>query len=266
LTSGDSPGPLVQYWHQQPVPDHVAETLASFRENNPDMEQLVFDESSAEAFIAERYGPREAAAFSACAVPAMQADYFRYCAIHALGGVYADANFLCLQSLRSMIDRSKQGALFGRQDPVPKALAALYNWRYPVGPFRVITNSMFGFRDGGHPLLGLAVRASTANIENRVADGPTGVWVTTGPGVFTSIYLLNELGSLDAFIEYAAGGVLEPSASLFCEVVGDHAKIDRIWDGIGIWPLEHRKTWGIKPPRRHEPSGHWGRLEGSIYR
>lgn len=257
--------PLIQYWHEERLPGHAAETLGSFRKHNPRMEQLVFDESSAEELIEARYGPREAAAFRACAVPAMQADYFRYCAVHALGGLYADATFHCRSGLEWLLDGPGEGVLFGRQDPVPSWLTAVYNWRYPVGPYRAVTNSMFGFRAHGHPLLELAIEASTANIENRVANGPVGVWVTAGPGVFTSLYLLHELGSIDAFLEYSVDSVIEPSAPLLCEVVGDYGRLAGAWDGIAIRPLAEREALGAKSKDR--PMGNsWIRVKGSIFR
>lgn len=255
---------LIHYWHEKDPPDRVVATLASFREHNRGIEQLVFDEASAEEFVYANHGGREAAAFRACAHPAMQADYFRCCAVHALGGIYADANFRCLRSLEHLIEGSERGVVFGRQDPMLKALAAFYRWPYPVGPFRVIVNGLFGFGDRFDPFLELALQAATANIENRVADGPAGVWVTTGPGVFTSIYLLHELGSIDAFLEYAAGSVIEPSARLFCEVVDDYARIAHLWDGLGIRPLEECASFCVKSPQGLE--SHWTQAEGSIYR
>jgi hypothetical protein len=257
--------PLIQYWHDKELPDHVAETLASFREHNPNLEQLVFNETSAEEFILSTHGAREAAAFRACAVPAMQADYFRYCAVHALGGIYADANFRCLRNLEWLIEGPEKGVFFGRQDPVPRGLATIYNWRHPVGPFRTVTNSMFSFRSRDHPLLELAVHAATSNIENRVAEGSVGVWVATGPGIFTSIYLLRELGSINAFIDYATDSVIEPSAALLCEMVGNYSRIARMWDGVGICPLWQRETFGVKTQKRLG-GAHWARVKGSIYR
>lgn len=256
---------LIQYWHDKDPPDTVVGALASFRQHNPDMEQLVFDQASAEELIAKTHGAREVAAFHACVPPAMQADYFRYCAVHAMGGVYADANFSCVRGLEALIAAPDSGVLFGRQDPLPEFLAAAYSWPYPVGPFRALPNGLFAFRDRGHPLPGLALQVATANIENRVAKGRAGVWVTTGPGIFTSLYLLRELGSFDAFLEYAADSVIAPSAPLLCEVVGDYATVGRMWDGVGIRPLAQRDTWVFKTKERFDET-HWLRSKDSIYR
>src|SRR5690348_1645791 len=87
--------PIIQYWHSEQVPEQIAELTATFRDLNPALPHLVFSEAKAEEFIAEHFEAREVAAFRSCAVPAMQADYFRYCAALALGGIYSDVSFYC---------------------------------------------------------------------------------------------------------------------------------------------------------------------------
>lgn len=257
--------PLFQYWHDGYPPPPVVVTLDSFKEHNPDLEQIVFDEASAERFIEAHYGARHAAAFQSCAVPAMQADYFRYCAIHARGGFYADANFRCVDNLGGLLDGDSHGVLFGRTDPVPDWLAELYGWPYPVGIFREVANGMFGFERSGHPLLELAIEVATANIENRVGEGPVGVWITAGPGVLTSLYLLRELDSIDAFLKFSAGSVIEPSAEVLCDVVCNVAAVQEAWSGVEIRPLEEMDRWGVKTNDR--PRGtRWHWFQGSIYR
>lgn len=104
--------PIIQYWDSGSPPEEVAELIETFREHNPDTPHLVFSESEAERFIAEHFGPREVEAFRACALPAMQADYLRYCAVFALGGIYADADCECHRALQPLVDRSEGGHLF----------------------------------------------------------------------------------------------------------------------------------------------------------
>ena len=257
--------PLVQYWQDLAVPSEIEAALHSFEEANPGLEQRVFDESAAERLIAACCGAREAAAFRACAIPAMQADYFRYCAIHALGGIYADANYRCMENVEGLIAGPADAVLFGRQDPVPRRVAEMCNWPYPVGSFRTVADNMFACKRPRHPLLELAIEVATANVENRVADGPVGVWLSTGPGVFTSMYLLRELGSFDAFIEYSIGSVIEPSAPLFCELVGDLARVEGIFDGVVIRPAVQKDSMVTKV-RRAPGAGHWSTVRHSIYR
>jgi mannosyltransferase OCH1-like enzyme len=256
---------IVQYWHEDVRPEHVVEALASVREHNSQARQRVFDQSAAREFIADHYGAREATAFDACAAPAMQADYFRYCAINALGGIYCDANFHCRGSLGRLLGRYTDGVLFGRQDPVPELLKRMYRWPYPVGPFRAVSNGLFGFDRSGHPLLELAIEVATANVENRIEAGQVSVWLATGPAIFTSMYLLRELGSTDSFMGYSAGTVLEPSASLFCDVVGDYGRVERAFAGVTVLPEKERDRLVFKS-RRPPGVKSWHVTESGIYR
>lgn len=235
----DPKPPLIQYWHDERPPEDVAELLASLRRRNPDLRHLVFDRSSAEAFLAERFSAREVVAFRACAVPAMQADYFRYCAVLALGGAYLDADLRCVAPLRSLFAAGEGGRLFGRPQ-VPRGWPAdIFGPRPRIGPYRVIANSIFLFAEPGHPLLELATEIATANIESRVSED---VAVTTGPGIFTSLYLAARLDSLDAFGEYAADGILAPAASVFREVVSSSDRVAAAFDGVRISPFEETRA------------------------
>lgn len=261
--------PLVQYWHAAAdQPDYIAECLGSFKALHPDMQHVVFDEPAAEQFIAEHLSAREVEAFRACAVPAMQADYFRYCAVYALGGVYVDADVHCIRSVKSLLPAAGEGFLVGRVKSGRRpAVEGRPISPYRVGAYRVIENGMFAFAEPGHPLLELAIQVATANVENRIADGSMGVWLTTGPAVFTSIYLLNELGSSDAFVEYAAESVLRQSAALFCETVGSYDRVARICEGVRIRPTtDIVRRFVVFPQAGERPPTHWSFVEGSIFR
>lgn len=258
--------PIIQYWHTERPPGWIHNGLRSFGERNPGMRHLVFDQPKARAFIAAHLSAREEAAFQACAVPAMQADYFRYCAVFALGGLYTDADMRCIADVRPLIHQV-EGTLFGRQD-MPKRVAAMLRYPYPIGPVLDLDNSPFAFREPRHPLLKLAIEVATANIENRLADGPPGIWLTAGQGVFTSLYLLKWLGSIDAFRKYVNGSGLKPSADLFCEVIGSHSVVASAMTGVAIRPRRERNGWlrPLSPPSSGEHPPHWTAVEGSIFR
>jgi hypothetical protein len=256
---------VIQYWDREAIPDYVAELMAGFERLNPDLRHLVFDELSAEELIGERFGARQAAAFRACAVPAMQADYFRYCALHALGGVYADSDFRCVAPLQPLLEGPASGALFGRPELPARWRTPAFEWRERVGPYRVVMNSFFAFPSPGHPLLELAVEIATANVENRVAED---VALVTGPAIFTSLYLLRELGSFEAFVEYCEGGVLAPCAHLLCETVGEHERVVRAFDGVELKSEIESRAWvgdsGDRLPYK-DTEDHWLNVTSSIY-
>lgn len=264
----DSTAPVVQYWHAGEPPTAIAELMATFPRFNPGLRQVLFSESTAAAFIAEHFSAREVAAFRACARPTSQADYLRYCAAYVMGGLCIDADVRCLGDVRQLIEGPARGTVFGQREPLPHPLPGFPPWPYSVGPYETLVNGIFAFGQGGDSLLALAIEVATANIENRLADGPVGVWLTTGPGVLTSFYLLHRLGSIDAFLRYSKGTVIEPTAALFCEVVEDFPTVERAMDGLDTAALEDLEgsLAHVGVPRSAAGTIHWSRPEGSIFR
>jgi hypothetical protein len=259
---------LIQYWHTAEPPEEIVELMAGFDRLNPGLRHLLFDAAEAERFIGEHFSGREVAAFRACALPTSQADYLRYCAAYVLGGLCIDADFRCVGGLDSLFRRSTRGTVFGQRDAPPAWIARLAGWPYTVGPYRTLVNGIFVFARPGDPLLELAIEVTTANIEHRVGEGPVGVWRTTGPGVFTSFYLLHHLGSIDIFLRYSKDTILERSARLFCEVVGDRSRVDRALHGLDMLAVEETIRWleHVGIPRASSSVRHWSNAEQSIFR
>jgi hypothetical protein len=260
--------PLVQYWDAAPPPDDVAAMLDVFRRLNPDLRHLVFDRAGAERFVAAHYGERERAAFGACAVPAMQADYFRCCAVLALGGVYADADLTCERSLAPLATAGGPCELFGFPDIPPRLARPGAPGGVPfgdterVGDYWFVNNDFFAFPGPGHPMLRLALDLMTANIEARATEN----MLAATSSVFTILYLLRELGSFDSFVEFAGHGMLGRVSRLSCEVVGDYDRVRGVFAGVRISPLQQRNHWvrHTSPPYK-ETGRHWAHWPGSIF-
>jgi len=261
------PPAICQYWHGGAVPGDVDELVAGFGDLNPDFDHKVFDESGAERLIERHFGPRELAAFRACAVPAMQSDCLSYGSVLALGGVYADVDYRCLRPLGPLLDRLETGEIF--TGPTVHRLngrAVLRVW-----------TGFFAFRDPGHPLLRLSLDLTTANIEARIADRVWGVGnrvreaigMTTGPGVITSLYYMREWGSFDAFLTGIAGSFLEPFGKLFCEVVDHYDGLLEAFEGVRVSPHECMLSW-VRDPERplayKETAAHWLNHRAAIFR
>jgi mannosyltransferase OCH1-like enzyme len=88
------PRTLVRFWHEQHnVPLDVRRCLDSWDAlRDEGISFRMFGDASGAAYIAERYGQRELAAFGRCKHPAMRSDYFRMCFVLAEGGLYVDAD------------------------------------------------------------------------------------------------------------------------------------------------------------------------------
>jgi hypothetical protein len=235
----EGPLPVVQYWHSPEVPADVAELIATFREFNP-TRHLLFHRTEAEEFIAEHLGERELGAFRSCAVPAMQADYFRYCAVLALGGICADADLRCLRPLDALIPTVDRGVLF-------------------ENPRNITVNGFLAFRSRGHPLMRIVLEAATENIERRVSNGVAKV---TGPWVLTGLRTILESGSLDEARRRFAGGDDAKLAESLADSVGTYERLALAFEGVRIEPLESAFNWIAKPtakPRYKRNGSQWMR-------
>lgn len=250
--------PIIQYWHAAEAPDYIADLLAGFDDLNPELPHLVFDETQAADFIAARFGERELAAFRACAVPAMQADYLRYCAVFALGGVYSDADYRCLRPLGPLVAAGGP-QLFRRPDA------------------EAISNGFFAFPDPGHPLLRLALDVATTNIEQRVAET---VNMVTGPAVFTGLRLLYEAGSMEGLYRHVADsqwerfatGTWEPLLEPFAAAVGSYERVADAFVDVDVSDFDAAMTW-VGPPDSPLPYKRtdlhwvaWSRSRRTIFR
>jgi hypothetical protein len=239
--------PIVQYWHDKAPPDYITALLDTFRANNPGVRHLVFCESSAEDLIAEHFSPREVRAFRACAIPAMQADYFRYCAAFAMGGLYCDADVRCVASLEAATPRRRKGRLFLR-------------------PHGAVVNGLFAFGSPGHPLLELTLEMATSNIEHQRWDQ---VYMTTGPALWTALYWLHRSGSFDASIESVVGFQRKEYVHSCCELIGDYVRVVRAFGGITVEPALQAESFvqfhGMQFPYK-ETDMHWANVKTGIYR
>ncbi|HEY8808987.1 MAG TPA: glycosyltransferase [Solirubrobacterales bacterium] len=266
---GVAPGSrlVAQYWDSEEVPGYIADLFATFRECNPDFEHRIFSEAQAECFIAERFGSREAAAFRTCAVPSMQSDYFRYCVVLALGGVYADADYECVRSLRPLLEAPDRGEIF--LGPTMYTVAGREAKR--------VWSGFFAFKEPGHPFLRLALDIATANLEARIPERiwPVGemvvesVWLTVGPGVPSLMRFIYEWGSFDAFIAGVEGTPAEPFAELYCDTIGDYDRIHAAFDGVRVSSFECMGEWVAHPAHPlpyKETQAHWHNVKGRIFR
>jgi Glycosyltransferase sugar-binding region containing DXD motif len=264
---GDRRPVLSQYWNTEAIPDYIADLLATFRDRNPDFRHLVCDEAGAEEFIGTHFGPREVAAFRACAVPSMQSDYFRYCVVLALGGVYSDADYECVRPLRPLLSGLEGGEIF------------LSPTEHPLNgrTTRRVWSAFFAFRGPGHPFLALALEIATANIEARISERiwPPGervvesIWLTVGPGVPTLMRFILEWGSFDAFVEGVAGSPMEPFAQQYCEVIGDYDRIVEAFEGVRVSSAESMFSWVGRPeqPLPYKDTDlHWQNVRTRIFR
>ncbi len=149
---------LFQYWDTGEPPEEVAGWIDGYRVMNPEMKHRLYDRDRASWFIGKHVGERQRRAFEACAVPAMQSDYFRAAALLTKGGVYIDADCVGRRPLRELFDR------------VPYAAVLSFNGHLQLG--------LMMFRAPGDALIAAWLERITRNVEtSRGGDAS----VLTGP-------------------------------------------------------------------------------------
>src|SRR5260370_8423275 len=93
-----TPRTIVQFWHDLgQLPPDVEECVRSWTVwETSGFEHRLFDERTAGASISSSLSARHKRAFERCYHPAMQADYFRLCYVLVEGGIYVDADDVCV--------------------------------------------------------------------------------------------------------------------------------------------------------------------------
>ena len=155
---------LFQYWDTGEPPDEVAGWIEGFRVTNPEMQHRLYDRDRASWFIGKQIGERERRAFDAIAIPSMQSDYFRACAMAAKGGVYLDVDTEAGRPLRTLFSRAPYGMILA------------WNGNFQLG--------LLMFRRPGDPLMRAWLDQITCNIEQRVEGNASQL---TGPGAIDRV-------------------------------------------------------------------------------
>jgi mannosyltransferase OCH1-like enzyme len=239
---------LIQYWHSSSLPEDVALLCQTFRQQNPNLVYIRFDESTAEKFIEAHFSDRECAAFRACAVKEMQADYLRYCAVLIHPGVYCDVDHRCIAPVSPVLEGAATGKLY-------------------VKPSEVVINNFFAFALPGHPLLRYALEIATRAIELRLAED---VWLSTGPGIFTMLYHLSIANSDEEFLGWWTKEGYESArtcAQNVCDVVRERDRLRLAFAGVDIAPIaEALRSVPSAAVAYKSPHGHWSQRTSSIFR
>jgi hypothetical protein len=199
MRRGQSPSPhkmtpipktLIQFWHDSnDVPPDVSECLETWNIlTDHGFDFRMFNDASAEAYVAARYGQREVEAFARCRHPAMRSDYLRMCFVLAEGGLYVDADdvFLgeCWTRLFSDGKLKIQALCYDTTtgNMLPPSQLRLVDLRISGRIFYVNNNPLAA--PAGHPVLRLALARST---EILLGGDPTPeIQSTTGPGNLTA--------------------------------------------------------------------------------
>ena len=234
------PRTIVQFWHDlRDLPEDIEECITSWtRWTTSGFAHCLFDEGSAKAFIGSSLDARHERAFERCYHPAMQADYFRLCYLFVEGGLYIDADDVCVST--------KIGWLFddGRLKVQPLCYDIASGTMVNPSAFLTVgaysPGWIFYFNNNpliatqGHPIIERSLARATHLLELADEDALPEIQTTTGPGNLSrSIF---EHGT-------TVGGVERDLVIL------------RDWDSLAVskWPLSHRsdvRNWRLSNQQR----------------
>ena len=159
---------VFQYWDKDQVPQEVRKVMRSWK-NHPNFRVQLYDLKKARRFIKNNFDGRTLRAFNQCRLPAMQADFFRYCALYVHGGVYIDADISLrpdgFSEFQALIQSCECGLIMTRE--------------------KAIANDIIFIRHAKSPLIKSVLNRAISNIEKRSSNN---VWQVTGPGIMTTMY------------------------------------------------------------------------------
>ena len=210
-THSHVPRTLHQFWHDPTdIPEDVRDCMRTWDPlRNDGVAYRLFDDESAAAYIAERYGGREVAAFSRCQHPAGRSDYLRMCVILDEGGLYVDADDVLLgdgwAGVFKDVRLKVQPLCFDVSAGAMAAMLDLAQAGFPAGERVYYLNNNPIAAPPGHPVLRRALDRATTRL---LGSSPNpDIQATTGPGNFTAAFAAHARRSWDG--EVCAAGDLD---------------------------------------------------------
>lgn len=245
----DNQGPsiprrIVQYWHDlQALPADVQECMDSWsRWGSSGFEYRVFDARGAARFIERSLGRVHLRAFMRCYHPAMQADYFRLCYLVINGGMYVDADDVCIaKDISELFVGSGvkvQPLCYDiASDSMVQCEVFLQAGTNREGLIFYVNNNPL-IACEGDPIVSRALERATLRLNFAAEDELPEIQSTTGPGNLSRIIF--ELGA---------------------RCPDEHrVTVLRTWDSVGMskWPLGYRadgRNWRISNGKRFALDG-----------
>ena len=94
---------IYQTWKTHDLSPTMANLVALWKTHNPDYEHKLFDNAECDEFIKKHFDRNVYVAYSRIIPGALKADMWRYCVLYVNGGVYADIDTMCMNSLNKFV-------------------------------------------------------------------------------------------------------------------------------------------------------------------
>jgi len=130
-----------------------------------DFEYNFYTDEECEQFIKNNFDENVYKAYMKCPIPVMKADLWRYCIIYKYGGIYADADTICLRDPNIFLEKRSYMVCIPETDNIH-----ICNWVFAAPE--------------GSPILKSIIDLSVERILNNFEKKQHMVHYYTGPGVF----------------------------------------------------------------------------------
>jgi len=117
------PKVIYQTFETDDVPSGMYDSINSWINKNTDYEHYFFNHESRLEFIEKHFNKDVLDAYLRLLPGAFKADLWRCCVLYINGGVYVDADMICLKSLSELIEANDE-FLITRDDPMSKKFLA----------------------------------------------------------------------------------------------------------------------------------------------
>jgi hypothetical protein len=106
------PQHLLQFWDQDTPPAEVQAAIDTWSDFNPNVEHRIFSDKTARDFLMKNYEIEIVELFDFCHHPAMRSDFFRIAYLALEGGIYVDADEICVGSIIDFLKEYPSSELY----------------------------------------------------------------------------------------------------------------------------------------------------------
>lgn len=166
------PKRIFQYWDKLKPPAEVLTFTQSWLQHNPDYEYQLFNEQTAREFLRSHYSSQVFTAYCLASHAAQKADLLRLALLVEYGGIYADADDICLKPLSLLITKQTELLLYQEE-------------------YGTVGNNFIAVC-AKHPVLKIALDYA---IEALLKGDKDSIWLSTGPAMLSralALYLAEQ--------------------------------------------------------------------------
>lgn len=146
--------------------------------SQPGFQYLYYDDNHCKDFLLEHYGRRHFDVFQSISIGAFKSDFFRYCWMYKMGGIYADLDSTCLVTLKTWLAQYPNlDIVLARDDPTN--LRAFYQ-------------AFIYCRQPGNKLMKQCIDKVMTNVKAYQNGSTIDKFHFTGPGLVYDVFVEQE--------------------------------------------------------------------------